>query len=771
MEDSPNPPLIRLILWAWYRFRPAEGWLPVFLLLLAVSCLSAAVVAADWVPEVGIIGWTATLGLLLGIVLAKRPVRWATAWLLLVEYGLVFSGIYLAGLVPPLHKVVAGWPAVSEHIRLNLFLLADRAAGWFAAISAGNVSEETVVFAFGLGGLAWLLAAYAGWSAFRQRRPLAGLTLLGLALAVNSYYGDVPVWFVALFVALAALLAATLNYASLEHDWRGKGVDYSQEIRLDLLLTGGGIALVLLITAFIIPAAPGYLRRLSKAIFDRPAVHQMEDTLQRVFAGVQPPQGGPLDEGAGSAFGRGLLPRSYLLGNPPELMETEVMRAAVVFEEPIDRPESSLHWRGVSYDIYTGRGWAISSERQEPVAAGVAIPLAAEQEQAAVRQSVYWLLDERVTRYTIGMPTSFDHDVLLLWRGVEDLSRVQGTSLAYTVTSQLAAASAAELRTAVLSDVPEAVIARYTQLPNDMPEEVGQLAEEVAGTAATPYDQALALQTFLHQYPYSLEVELPPADADPVAYFLFELQRGYCDYYASAMVVMARSLGLPARLAAGFLAQPADESGMQTIYQANAHSWAEIYFAGYGWVEFEPTPPAGTDNAGITWAPFPTPSFLTPAPLLLPTPPPIPDATLYRPIPRAWLLVLALPLVALGWYLWQRWQEGRWLTADGVVLAYGRLQQQARRLGQATPDSQTPAEFEAALLDHLAGRPAQPGRLASRLAELYAAIRPDASRLVALFTARQYAKTKPTSQAALESWQRLRPRLWLLRILKKVARS
>jgi transglutaminase-like putative cysteine protease len=110
----------------------------------------------------------------------------------------------------------------------------------------------------------------------------------------------------------------------------------------------------------------------------------------------------------------------------------------------------------------------------------------------------------------------------------------------------------------------------------------------------------------LRQYPYSLEVTGPPPNVDPVAYFLFELQAGYCDYYASAMVVMARSLGLPARMGVGYLAQPADEAGVQTIRQLHGHSWAEIYFAGVGWVEFEPTgsfdsprDARGTSAAGV----------------------------------------------------------------------------------------------------------------------------------------------------------------------------
>jgi hypothetical protein len=145
------------------------------------------------------------------------------------------------------------------------------------------------------------------------------------------------------------------------------------------------------------------------------------------------------------------------------------------------------------------------------------------------------------------------------------------------------------------------------------------------------------------------------------------------------------------------------------------------------------------------------------------TPPPIPEATSRRPFPL-WLLLL--PMLLLGWWL-ARQRRNRPVIQDRIVWAYDQLQQQARRLGQPTPPSQTPAEFQAALLTHLDNQPGQ----RSRLARLQAEIRPEAERLINLFIVRQYGRARPAAQAALYSWRRLRGRLWLLRILKKLGRS
>ncbi|MCI0579337.1 MAG: transglutaminase-like domain-containing protein [Chloroflexi bacterium] len=757
---------VEVLVWVWNRFRPQEGWLTVFLWLAAVSCLVTAVVAVEWTPESFVV-WTAVLGLLLGIVLAKRPVGWLPAWVLIVGYGLVMMAVHLGQLWPPFGPLLGGWDPSSAYIRQSWGLLVDRAAGWWRAVAGGGSSQETVVFTFGLGLLAWLLAAYAGWSTFRQHRPLAGLAVMGLALAINGYYGGAPLWPAAVFVGLAALLAAAVNFASVIQEWEARQVDYSEEIRLDLLLICSGIALVLLAISFILPTIN--FRALSRALLERPAIHQAEETLERAFAGVQQPRRElPGERPGGGPVNTGAMPRAYLLGNPPELYEIVVMTATVSSDLP-----ASVHWRGISYDVYTGRGWAVSTERQETIAAGQAIPLPAVQEVAAITQSVAWLYGEGQTRYTLGLPVRFDQEVITIWRGLEDLSRVEGQGSRYQAVSQVSRATPAGLRQAQLDEAPAAIMARYTQLPDNLPERVYDLARQVAGEQPTPYEQARALERFLRQYPYSLDVALPPAGADPVDYFLFELQHGYCDYYASAMVVMARALGLPARLATGFLAQPAGENGVQTIYQINSHSWAEIYFAGYGWVEFEPTAafPASDETAVL----MPDETGLGE---LLPVspPPPIPERP---PAIGRWWPVVVLGLVGLllaGW--WRRRRRPAAAEAlDGVLSAYGRLQRQAHGLGQPAAASQTPAEFEAGLLGRinaLAGR----SRLAQRLLVVPGAaarkpvidVRREIERLTALFIARQYAGQPPAEEAAGESWRRLRGRLWLLNILKRVMR-
>ncbi len=751
--------LIEPIKWTWYRFRPVEGWLPVLLILLIIGLLIFQVAEARWAPE-GSAVWITLLGSLLALILSQRPLGWMAAWLILLSYGLVLTTIVLARLMPPLNLILTGWGPTASYIRQGWALFFNRTWGWLLAVSDGRSSRETIVFTMGLVLLLWIVAAFFAWSTFKQRRPLTGLAVIALAFGLNGYYSGSTLWPIAIFVGLAALLAASVHMVDLESRWESGGIDYSTEIRLDLLLNSAAIAAVLLLLAYFIPAANW--SALSRAVLDQPAVHQAEDTLGRAFAGVRQPRPLPsgVDPQSGAGFSSGAWPRGYLLGDPPALRENVVMTATVSGAIP-----APTHWRGISYDIYTGWGWAVSAEAEQPLAADQPLIASAGRELVNLDQTVERVLQGATTGYTLGLPRQFDRQATAYWRESLDLSRVRVVSPDYSAQSTAIVATPDQLRQAALADLPLAILARYTALPETLPGRVRDLAQEVVAAspqATSPYDRAKALEYFLRQYPYSLDIPGPPPGADPVDYFLFDLQTGYCDYYASAMTVMARSLGLPARLAAGFTVQPTDEDGRQTIYEINGHSWAEIYFAGFGWVEFEPTatfPVAGGDDLppapGNAGQEEPATAF---------TSPPIPQKQPYR-----WLLLLLLLPLFFLLVVWRRRSSHHHRSPkpqSGILWAYGRLLHSARRLGQDSPVSQTPDEFESAFLarlDELGNLP-----LARRLAP--AQLQPAIKKLRQSFVAFQYSRQKPPAEPAQASWKKIRGRLWLLSLLEKIDR-
>jgi transglutaminase-like putative cysteine protease len=172
------------------------------------------------------------------------------------------------------------------------------------------------------------------------------------------------------------------------------------------------------------------------------------------------------------------------------------------------------------------------------------------------------------------------------------------SELSYDAYSRPESATPAQLRAAG-ADYPADILATYLQVP-DLDPRIPPLALEATASATTPYDKAVALEGYLRtHYGYTLDLSGTPGN-DPLAHFLFERRAGHCEYFASAMTVMLRTLGIPARYINGFQTGEYNNIGGDFIVRASdAHSWVEAYFPGSGWITFDPTPVG--DSAAQGW--------------------------------------------------------------------------------------------------------------------------------------------------------------------------
>jgi transglutaminase-like putative cysteine protease len=202
--------------------------------------------------------------------------------------------------------------------------------------------------------------------------------------------------------------------------------------------------------------------------------------------------------------------------------------------------------------------------------------------------SVRWEIDgdgKATTLYVTGWLPNYDD--------VDSISADQMPNKgdSYTVEGLESTASADQLGAAGTA-YPDYISERYLELPTSVTEETRDLAQVVAGGARTPYEQAMDIQTYLREtYGYDESISGPANGQDAVDYFLFQEKKGYCEYFASAMVVMLRSLDVPARVVAGFREVPFSQEANGYLYtEKQAHTWVEVYFPDYGWIPFEPTP-------------------------------------------------------------------------------------------------------------------------------------------------------------------------------------
>ena len=144
------------------------------------------------------------------------------------------------------------------------------------------------------------------------------------------------------------------------------------------------------------------------------------------------------------------------------------------------------------------------------------------------------------------------------------------------------------------------IASTYLQLPHELDPRIPELAKQIAKNARTPFDKSLAIESYLrNRFTYTLNLTGKPGD-DPLAHFLFETRAGHCEYFASAMTIMLRTLGIPTREVNGFLPGEYNDLGGDYIVRASdAHSWVEVYFPGLDWQTFDPTPAAPENESGF----------------------------------------------------------------------------------------------------------------------------------------------------------------------------
>lgn len=170
----------------------------------------------------------------------------------------------------------------------------------------------------------------------------------------------------------------------------------------------------------------------------------------------------------------------------------------------------------------------------------------------------------------------------------------------YEATSDIATPSAGQLRAAGRK-YPSALASKYLQLPA-LDARVPQLAAQITASANNDYDKAAAIENYLRtRFGYTLQLSRTKEE-DPIANFLFVRKQGHCEYFASAMAVMLRSLGIPSRVVNGFHSDEFNDITASYVVRAkNAHSWVEAYFPGYGWQTFDPTPPGALSSSRHGW--------------------------------------------------------------------------------------------------------------------------------------------------------------------------
>jgi hypothetical protein len=305
----------------------------------------------------------------------------------------------------------------------------------------------------------------------------------------------------------------------------------------------------------------------------------------------------------------------------------------VVMRVRLDRkPPRYLRWRGIALEEYDGGLWSVTQEAgrqlkedQGPIPDGQprdkqgqfwyrhSLPInptaraSLTQHQILLTQRQPVLINQRIVLEPLDTPAVFAAQKALSLQGpMSALTQDKYTDAltaaglkgrtAYVVASDIALPSEQELRADSPASSPEYIRRLYLHTRKLDPR-ISQLAHEITRNAPTPYDKARAIEGYLKsEFHYTLD--LKPTEGDPLSAFLFNTREGHCEYFASAMVIMLRTLEIPARIVNGFQMGEYNElNDMYTVRESDAHSWVEAYFPHTdSWIEFDPTPAAGIND-------------------------------------------------------------------------------------------------------------------------------------------------------------------------------
>lgn len=704
-ESSPAEHwLLRSVRWAGAHWRPHLGWIVLTICLLLVMLPAVLLWENRWLRSGALIGRLYAAGPLAILIFWfvagwRRPRCGAPRILRIAMQGVTLLLLSILALSQLLATWLPGptllWQAASNGAWDGLFVhaveslqqVAVRYTLWWQGVQHDTAGrDDLVLFGFALV-VVWLLSLVTAWLVRRFRNGLLAAAPILWLVGLVMLYSPVERWLIVAGVALALLLHLALDQLTLTERWQALQLDYSPLALTERAFVSFGVIALVVAAAAVMPNL--YSLEITGRYYTliAPFNERLEALGKRAFpelTGMNPWAGG------GAVGG---LPNQFLLRGGPTLNERTVMRVRTS-ESPrsFDVAPLAHNLRGATYSDYDGRGWQNPADvvrTDFPAEAPWAV--ANDAGRRALVQNVSLTLASRIL-FAAGEPLTPSVAYQAEERFAGDLVALRSNERSYTVASLIPALSEAELESLPGWGDERPLpgeFAIFLELPESVTPRTRALAAELTADADTLFARATAIERYLRTFAYDLSVSAPPEDVTDVAdYFLFDLQRGYCDYYATAFVVLARAAGIPARFATGFTSgswNPPDQAWV--VAEADAHSWPEVYFPEVGWVPFEPT--AGRPELariGVTRTAGAAPPPPTVEPLATPSLP-FDDRWL-------WLFVPVTLLAAVGGVWLRRWRASREDPWD-AVMRWGD------RLGRGPAAGETVLEYGYALSTHI----------------------------------------------------------------------
>jgi transglutaminase-like putative cysteine protease len=524
------------------------------------------------------------IGLLFGVALARTRFH---RWLVVLYCSLLslFTALEIASdfLSIASARDLGDSFGLIDSMHSQLIFFFDQVVSWWFSYTLGDPIRERAVLVFILGTLLWNLAAWLVWWSLRRRQALIGAIPLGLFLALFVDRWDLSLGYLQSFFFFVFVAHVSTEVTSHYSDWINREIDHPEGLGVEW-----GISAVVIICFVILSA------RALPLLATPEGWDTIREWMQREEVVVTAERSAVGEDGGPAKAADSSTPELEIIGDPPASGEAVVMWVQI--SDPLPLPEGipgSLespqhYWRSRIYTTYTGRGWEpleVVAYSVEPDTDG--IPLG----RYSLDQTYTLNTTSLDVLYAVNLPYAITDSYGERSLGSDGIipPAEQGPH-PYTIKSWAASPSLSELQAAT-SSYPMHIVETYLQLPEGLPARVGDLSARLTRGLSNNYDKVKRIETYLRaNYTYDLGVSKASPQQDVVDYFLFEAEGGFCSYYASAMVVMLRSINIPARVVSGYAMGSYDpERAAYRVVEGDSHAWVEVYFPELGWIEFEPT--------------------------------------------------------------------------------------------------------------------------------------------------------------------------------------
>jgi transglutaminase-like putative cysteine protease len=703
---------------------PEEGWFALVLLAVALYCVTWSIVAANWVGHSMLLLASPILGLSVGLVIARinkvpQPILHIAACLL---------GYWLA---------IWLTSTLAYHVHWTLLLVGIREA-FSGTVTGGMVSATEILFFFYLAFLSYFLGYFGSWLVYRARLPwLVALVYCSILLVNLNYIKQDMSYLVIILAGASLLLVARVHLADQLHHWMREGLHTSHSwlrtMTWRCMQAATILTVVALLTSWILPIhnqAPG-----GKNFWDK-----MDNAWNNVISGRvswQNPQG----------MLQPYNPPSNFFGD--QLMVTGSVHLPAGEVLHYSSATGPHYLEGFSYNLFDGHTWTSSlfDNTTHNFAANAVQPLDVNAASLTTRIATSVTIVRPPTSsknyiFAPAQPISFDVPTSIYNDGTAATWTQQNpltVKETYHVVSLVPTSDPAVLSNIPLpADNPRVwrndgnyaqLALYYVQTPRDLSPSVPAVMKQWTQGATDSYTALKMLERRLSdqsRFSYSVENPAIPKDVDVVDWLL-QKHTGYCTYYASAMALMGRLLGIPTRVVNGFSGgHYAMDGKLWIVDGSDAHSWVQAYLPNYGWISFEPTPGFSLDPAPPPpLAPSPTPKPKhqpQQAPLPTPTvqkqppvthlPTPVAKSVTHTPSRNVAVLnqnvllwasggILLISILVFLFAALSYWWRSLYANSTVVAGMYWRICWLASKAGLSPKISQTPYEYSEMLIQHV----------------------------------------------------------------------